>query len=211
MHTPAHRRRRSRRPLLLLAALPLAALAVASLFAIAVPHSRTASRLSAHDAAYRVSEHRLAQQPARARAVRLVEYLAALQKAKLIGFLSALLTAQAAEAAQQSAAAAAAAPVSSVPAAANPSGDTVTPYQRAAWDRVNMCEEGGVWNMDGPVYSGGLGFTHTNWAQFNTFGFPADAADATPDQQIQVATAFAAHYYGSPDAAPDQDGCGSGY
>jgi hypothetical protein len=99
----------------------------------------------------------------------------------------------------------------SPPSTGNPPGDTVTDFQRAAWDKVNVCEEGGNWHVDGATYSGGLGFTHTNWTQFNTFGFPADAADATPDQQIQVATAFAEYYWHSPDAAPDQDGCGGGY
>ena len=86
----------------------------------------------------------------------------------------------------------------------------ITPLQQAEWDRVNMCEEGGVWNVDGPVYSGGLGFSHANWNQFNTFGFPSDAADATPAQQIRVAVAFAEYYWGSPNAAPDQNGC-AGY
>jgi hypothetical protein len=89
--------------------------------------------------------------------------------------------------------------------------DGVTAYQVAAWDRVNLCEEGGRWNVEGPVYSGGLGFSHANWDEFNTFGYPADAADATPDQQIRVAVAFATRYWGNPDAAPDQDGCGGGY
>jgi hypothetical protein len=41
--------------------------------------------------------------------------------------------------------------------------DGVTDFQRQAWFRVNMCEEGGLWNVDGPVYSGGLGFSHANW------------------------------------------------
>ena len=85
------------------------------------------------------------------------------------------------------------------------------PFQRAAWDRVNMCEEGGDWNVDGLVYSGGLGFSHTNWDEFNTFGYPADAAYATPDQQIRVAVAFATRYWGNPNAAPDQNGCSGGY
>jgi len=90
-------------------------------------------------------------------------------------------------------------------------GDGITPQQRAAWYRVNLCEEGGVWNVNGPVYSGGLGFSHSNWDRFNAFGFPADAAEATPDQQIRVAVAFATALWGNPDAAPDQDGCAGGY
>jgi len=89
--------------------------------------------------------------------------------------------------------------------------DGVTPSQIAAWDKVNICEEGGVWDVDGPVYSGGLGFSHANWARFNTFGYPADAADATPDEQIRVAVAFATYFMGGPNAAPDQNGCDGGY
>ncbi len=97
------------------------------------------------------------------------------------------------------------------PAPAVVAGDGVTDFQRAAWSRVNMCEEGGVWNVQGPVYSGGLGFSHANWNQFNTFGYPSNAAYATPEQQIRVAVAFATHYWGNPNAAPDQHGCTGGY
>jgi Transglycosylase-like domain len=89
--------------------------------------------------------------------------------------------------------------------------DGVTPSQVAAWDKVNICEEGGVWNVDGPIYSGGLGFSHANWTRFNTFGYPADAAYATPIEQIRVAVAFATYYLGGPNAAPDQHGCAGGY
>jgi hypothetical protein len=89
--------------------------------------------------------------------------------------------------------------------------DGITPYQRAAWDRVNICEEGGRWNVEGSEFAGGLGFSRANWATFNTFGYPADAAQATPDQQIRVAVAFATAYWGNPNAAPDQNGCNGGY
>jgi hypothetical protein len=84
-------------------------------------------------------------------------------------------------------------------------------YQIAAWDRVNICEEGGNWYVNGSVYAGGLGMSRANWNQFNTFGFPSDAAYATPLQQIRVAVAFATYYTGNPDWAPDQNGCGGGY
>ena len=40
--------------------------------------------------------------------------------------------------------------------------------QIAAWDRVNMCEEGGNWHVDGSAFSGGLGMSRANWSQFNT-------------------------------------------
>jgi hypothetical protein len=91
------------------------------------------------------------------------------------------------------------------------SADGLTDYQRAAWDRVNICEQGGRWDVRGSLFSGGLGFSNANWSQFNSFGYPASAADATPEQQIRVAVAFAARYWGNPDAAPDQHGCGGGY
>jgi hypothetical protein len=97
------------------------------------------------------------------------------------------------------------------PNSSGASSDGVTDYQRAAWDRVNLCEEGGRWNAEGSVYSGGLGFSHANWDTFNTFGYPSDAAQATPEQQIRVAVAFASRYWGNPDAAPDQNGCRGGY
>ncbi len=86
----------------------------------------------------------------------------------------------------------------------------LTATQIALWEHVNMCEEGGDWHVDGSEFAGGLGFTRSNWARFNTFGFAANAADATPLQQIRVAVAFAEAYWGSPDAAPDQGGC-AGY
>ena len=87
----------------------------------------------------------------------------------------------------------------------------LTPGQIAAWDQVNLCEEGGNWHVEGSTFAGGLGISRANWSQFNTFGFPADEGVATPDQQIRVAVAFATHYFGSPYAAPDQGGCHGGY
>jgi Transglycosylase-like domain len=98
------------------------------------------------------------------------------------------------------------------PVAANSAANDygLTPSQIAQWERVNVCEEGGRWDVEAGDFGGGLGFTRANWEQFNTFGFPSDAADATPMQQIRVAVAFAAAYLGGPFAAPDQDGC-AGY
>ncbi len=97
------------------------------------------------------------------------------------------------------------------PAVASADGYGLTPTQIGAWERVNLCEEGGRWNVEAGDFGGGLGFTRANWDEFNTFGFPADAADATPLQQIRVAVAFAAAYLGGPFAAPDQGGCAGGY
>jgi len=65
--------------------------------------------------------------------------------------------------------------------------DTVTPAQRAAWSRVASCEEGGNWEADGPRFSGGLGITRINWANYGGLQYAPSAARATPDQQIMVA------------------------
>jgi len=80
--------------------------------------------------------------------------------------------------------------------------DTVTPAQRAAWDRVAMCEEGGNWQADGPRFSGGLGITRANWAIYGGLQYAPEAAEATPDEQIMVAERIQA-------SPPDQGGCSS--
>jgi len=80
--------------------------------------------------------------------------------------------------------------------------DTVTPYQRAAWDRVAMCEEGGNWQADGARFSGGLGITRSNWAIYGGLQYAPEAAEATPDEQIMVAERIQS-------SPPDQYGCSS--
>src|SRR5665213_3325275 len=80
--------------------------------------------------------------------------------------------------------------------------DTVSPAQRAAWDRVAGCEEGGNWQADGPRFSGGLGITRTNWAEYGGLQYASAAARATPDQQIMVAERIQSY-------PPDQRGCSS--
>ena len=88
------------------------------------------------------------------------------------------------------------------PAPAPPAGpvDTVTPAQRAAWERVAMCEEGGNWTSNGGRFSGGLGITRANWDAFGGLQYAPEGAEATPDQQIMVAE----HIQSYP---PDQGGC----
>ena len=78
--------------------------------------------------------------------------------------------------------------------------DTVTPAQRAAWERVAMCEEGGNWQSDGSRFSGGLGITRANWAIYGGLQYASEGALATPDQQIMVAERIQSN-------APDQYGC----
>jgi Transglycosylase-like domain len=80
--------------------------------------------------------------------------------------------------------------------------DTVSSAQRAAWDRVAGCEEGGNWQADGPRFSGGLGITRTNWAEYGGLKYASSAAQATPDQQIMVAERIQSY-------PPDQRGCSS--
>ncbi len=87
-------------------------------------------------------------------------------------------------------------------AATAPAGptDTVTPAQRAAWERVAMCEEGGDWSADGGRFSGGLGISRANWIAYGGGEFAPEGAMATEDQQIMVAERIQS-------SAPDQDGC----
>jgi hypothetical protein len=80
--------------------------------------------------------------------------------------------------------------------------DTVTPGQRAEWDRVAMCEEGGNWQSEGPRFSGGLGITRANWDIYGGLQYAPSAGEATPDQQIMVAQRIQSY-------PPDQDGCSS--
>jgi hypothetical protein len=94
------------------------------------------------------------------------------------------------------------APPVAAPAPPAPTGpvDTVTPEQRAEWERVAMCEEGGDWSSDGSRFSGGLGITRTNWAAYGGEEFAPEGAEATEDQQIMVAERIQSY-------PPDQGGC----
>jgi hypothetical protein len=91
-------------------------------------------------------------------------------------------------------------PAGTVEAAPVAPTDTVTPAQRAAWERVAMCEEGGNWRADGSRFSGGLGITRSNWGVYGGLAYASEGALASPDQQIMVAERIQA-------SAPDQYGC----
>ena len=80
------------------------------------------------------------------------------------------------------------------------SSDTVTPYQREAWQQVADCEEGGDWSFNGPIFDGGLGISRANWIAYGGEQFAPEAALAGEDQQIMVAERIQAD-------PPDQDGC----
>ena len=78
--------------------------------------------------------------------------------------------------------------------------DTVTPGQRAAWEQVALCEEGGDWSSDGSSFSGGLGISRANWDAYGGLEFAPEGADASEDQQIMVAERIQP-------SPPDQSGC----
>jgi Transglycosylase-like domain len=92
----------------------------------------------------------------------------------------------------------------SAPVAATPppvtTNDPVTPGQREAWEQVALCEEGGDWYADGPEFSGGLGITRANWDAYGGLAFAREGAEATEDQQIQIAERIEP-------SPPDEDGC----
>jgi Transglycosylase-like domain len=78
--------------------------------------------------------------------------------------------------------------------------DTVTATQRAEWERVAMCEEGGDWSSDGGRFSGGLGITRSNWRAYGGDEYAPEGAMATEDEQIMVAERIQS-------SPPDQYGC----
>jgi hypothetical protein len=82
--------------------------------------------------------------------------------------------------------------------------DPVTPAERAAWYKVNACEENGNWHVRGTVYSGGLGISETNWYAYGGQAAFGDEWAATPDEQIVIAMRIDAY-------PPDQNGCTGGW
>lgn len=81
--------------------------------------------------------------------------------------------------------------------------DTVTPTERAEWEKVAVCEEQGNWSFIGPVYSG-IGFLNSTWRAKApaVLGSAATAyaGYASEDDQIMVAESIEGSY------VPDQDG-----
>ena len=114
--------------------------------------------------------------------------------------LDALLHQPPASAAATQAATGTPAPAQAAPVAPAAPADTVTAGQRAAWERVALCEEGGNWSADGGRFSGGLGITRANWTAYGGGAFAPEGAMATEDQQIMVAERIEPN-------APDQYGC----
>lgn len=70
-------------------------------------------------------------------------------------------------------------PITSTPGATLPTG---TP-----WATVALCETGGDWSMEGPIYSGGLGMLASTWAGYGGLAYAPTAGQATPAEQVTVA------------------------
>lgn len=77
---------------------------------------------------------------------------------------------------------------------------TVTDSDKAAWQKVAICEEGGNWTYQGSLYSGGLGMLNDTWVAYGGLEFASNAGLATIDQQIIIAKRIQPN-------PPDQYGC----
>jgi hypothetical protein len=67
------------------------------------------------------------------------------------------------------------------------------------WQRIGACETGygkrpGNWKHSNANYQGAFGFAVGSWDQFKLDGYPAEAWQATPWQQYQVALAIWRRY-----------------
>ena len=71
--------------------------------------------------------------------------------------------------------------------------------------RVHDCEEP-VWNVNGPLYFGGLGWLWATWQAFRRADFPRNMAFASVREQSWAMARFAQRY-----GWPDQRGCSGGY
>lgn len=83
---------------------------------------------------------------------------------------------------------------------ANQWADPVTPEERAAWSKVNMCEERGNWHVQGTSFSGGLGISASNWITYGGQAAFGPEWAASPDEQIVIAMRMQRY-------PPDQNGC----
>jgi hypothetical protein len=65
------------------------------------------------------------------------------------------------------------------------------------WWWIARCESGSNppnWRHNSGTYQGGLGFYRGSWDQFKPAGYPAEAYQATPWQQVVVAERIRARY-----------------
>jgi len=76
----------------------------------------------------------------------------------------------------------------------------VTPFVYAEWKKVNICEQGGNWHVEGDFSDGGLGITNVNWRDNGGLKYASNGGLATPDEQILVAEKIDPN-------PPDQNAC----
>ncbi|MBK5288019.1 MAG: transglycosylase family protein [Acidimicrobiia bacterium] len=62
------------------------------------------------------------------------------------------------------------------------------------WDGIARCETGGNWSMQGPKFSGGVGFYNGTWTGFGGREFAPNAGMASRAEQIVVAERVYARY-----------------
>ena len=66
---------------------------------------------------------------------------------------------------------------------------TMPPHPSSVWARLAECESHGAWDYNGSViYDGGLQFHPQTWSDYRLSGYPDFAWQATPAEQIRVAT-----------------------
>ena len=85
-----------------------------------------------------------------------------------------------------------------------PSG--VTEEDMRKWQKVAICEQGGNWRVQGPIFSGGLGFRNYVWEANGGLEYAPNAGLATPQQQVAIAKKINSSGY-----VPDQNGCDGGW
>ena len=80
--------------------------------------------------------------------------------------------------------------------------DGVTAEDMRKWQKVAICEQGGNWKVQGPYFSGGLGFRNYVWEAYGGLQYAPNAGLATPQQQVAIAKKINSNGY-----VPDQNGC----
>lgn len=66
--------------------------------------------------------------------------------------------------------------------------NVVNPADPTVWDQLAFCETRNNWATDSvPGFAGGLGFANGTWTSYGGGEFAQSAADATREQQIEIA------------------------
>ena len=69
------------------------------------------------------------------------------------------------------------------------------------WTKVAQCETHQNWHRHGDWHDGGLGILEAAWRAYGGLEYAERPADATPEEQVLIATRINAGY-----EIPDQDG-----